>query len=111
ALQVDVMLAAHVDGDAVDRADGEAPGHLTRVIGGDAGTVVAPHAESLAGDHEFSRLSLDRTLADLRVAVPEREETGGDAGRVLAALVERGRQDQVLPGRDVRGRLDILLCH
>ena len=43
--------------------------------------------------------------------MPEREETGGDAGRVLAALVERGRQNQVLAHRNVSGRVDLLLCH
>ena len=61
--------------------------------------------------HELAGLGLDLALADLLVAVPQREDPGRDAGRVLAVLVERGRQDQVRAGRDILGRDDLLLDH
>ena len=67
-------------------------GCVARVVLGDAGAAVAPDAEALAGDHELAGLGLDAALADLGLAVPEREHPGGDAGRVLAVLVERRRR-------------------
>ena len=84
-------------------------GAVAGVVVGDAGAAVAADAEALAGDHELAGLGLDPALADLRVAVPERQHAGRDAGRILAGLVERRRQDQVLAGREVLGRDDPLL--
>src|SRR6478672_5209418 len=67
AFQVDVVLAAHVDSDAADRSAREPPGHLARVVGGDAGAAVAADAQALPGKHEFSWLGLERTLPDFRI--------------------------------------------
>ena len=86
-------------------------GPLAGVVVGDRLAAVAADAEALAGDHELAGLGLDAALADLLVAVVEREGAGRDAGRVLAVLVEGGRQDQVLAGRHVLGRDDLLLEH
>src|SRR5258708_5899197 len=110
ALHIDVVLAADIDRDAIDLAPGEAPGHLARVVGSDAGAAVATDAETLPCNHELAGLRLDRALAYLRVSVPEREESLGYAGRVLAALVERGGEDQVLADWNVFGRVQPFLC-
>src|SRR6266550_443752 len=110
-LHVDVMLAAHVDRDAIDLSAGEAPGHLARIVGSDAGAAVAADAEALPRNHELAGLRLDRALAYLRVSVPEREESRRYTGRVLAALVERSGKDQLLANRNVFGRVELLLCH
>ena len=81
ALEVDVRLAADVDGDPLDRAAGEAARPLARVVLGDRVADVAPDGQAFAGDHVAAGLGLDPALADLRVAVVERE----DAGRHAAA--------------------------
>src|SRR5436190_5757540 len=111
ALQVDVRLATDVDGDAPDRPTGESPRLHARIVVGDAGAPVAPDAEPLARDHELPGLRLDRPIADLRIAVPERERSGRHAGRVLAARVERRRQDLVLTNWQLLDRDDLLLEH
>src|SRR4051812_40365405 len=111
ALEVDVRLAADVDGDAVDRAAGERPRRGAGVVAGDAVAAVASHAQPLAADRELPGLGLDLALADLDVAVEERERADGDAGRVLAGLVERGREDQLLAGRQLLVGDDLLLDH
>src|SRR4051812_2237867 len=86
ALEVNVRFAAHVDGDAIDRAAGERVGRRAGVVVGYRLAAVAPHAQPLAGKGEFARLGFDARLADLLVAVVEREEPGRDARRVLAVL-------------------------
>src|SRR5206468_3924263 len=49
--------------------------------------------------------------ADLLVPVVEGQDPGGHVGRVLTVFAEGGQEDQVLPGRDVFGRVDLLLHH
>ncbi len=75
-----------------------------RVVVGDRLAAVAPDAQALAGEREVAGLGLDPALADLLVAVVQGQDPGGDAGRILAVLVERRRQDQVLAGGHVLGR-------
>src|SRR4051794_11463484 len=72
-LEVGVGLAADVDGYPLDGAPGEAPGHLPRIVAGNACATVAADAKSLAGQRELAGLSLDRGLADLLVPVEERQ--------------------------------------
>ncbi len=102
---------ADVHGDAADRPAREPPRRRARIVLGHAGAPVAADAEPLARDHELAGLRLDALLADLRVAVPEREQPRRDARRVLAVLVERRREDQPLAGRQILGRRDELLEH
>jgi hypothetical protein len=52
---------------------------------------------------------LIRPLADLLLAVVERQDPGGHAGGILAVLVERGGHDEVLPGGNVFACVDLLL--
>src|SRR4051794_30612427 len=73
ALEVGVRLAADVDGDPVDRASAEAPGHDARVVRGDTGSAVASDAQPLAADHELAGLCLDLRFADLLVTVEQRQ--------------------------------------
>ena len=77
AFEVDVRVAADVDGDAVDGAAGERPGHGAGVVVGDGLAAVTADAEALAGDGELAGLGLDPAFADLVVAVVQ----GQDAGR------------------------------
>src|SRR5215212_11063104 len=72
ALEVDVRLAADVDGDALDRAAREPVRRGAGVVVGDGVAAVAPHAQAFAADRELARLGLDTALADLHVAVEER---------------------------------------
>jgi hypothetical protein len=69
---------------------------------------MAADEQRRAGDRERPKLGLDRGLADLLVAVVERQRSGG-ADRLLALLLERGRQDQVLTRRHVLRADDHLL--
>src|SRR5207237_4235490 len=72
ALEVDVLLAADVDGHASQGAPCEAPGLGTRVVAGDARAAVAADAQALAGDHELAGLRLGIALAVPFVVVRER---------------------------------------
>ena len=72
---------------------------------------VPTDAQPFAGDHVVAGLKLDVALADLLVAVEQRERPGSYAGRVLAGLFECGGQDEVGPGREVDGRSNLLLEH
>src|SRR3954462_2226047 len=81
ALQVDVRFAADVDRDAVDRATGERVRRGARVIIGDGVAAVAPDAQTFAADRELARLGLDAALADLDVAVEERQRPNRDPRR------------------------------
>src|SRR3954453_7684423 len=99
ALEIGVGLATDIDGYPLDRAPGEAPRHLSGIVPGDAFSGVASHGKSLAGQRELARLGLDCGFADLLVAVVERQGPVCDAGRVLAGLLERRGEDQVLAGR------------
>src|SRR6266516_2497070 len=110
-LQVDVGVAADVDGDALDGAAGEGVRVRAGVVVGDRFAAVAADAQALARDREHSWLGLDPALADLLIPVVEGQDPGGHARRVLTVLVERGRQDQVLPGRKILGPVDLLLHH
>src|SRR4051812_2324352 len=83
ALEVDVGLAADVDGDAVDRAAGERPRRRAGVVAGDRVAAVAPDAETIAAERELAGLGLDAALADLDVAVEQRQRADRHAGRVL----------------------------
>src|SRR4051812_20948985 len=94
ALEVHVGLARDVDRDAVDRAAGERPGRGAGVVAGHRVAAVAPDAEALAAQRELARLRADAPLADLGVAVVQRQRADRDAGRVLALLLEGRRQDQ-----------------
>src|SRR4051794_25928643 len=98
ALEVDVGVAAHVDRDPVDDAAGELAG-VSGVVRGHRVAAVATDAQALAADGELARLRLDAALPDLDVAVKQRKRAERDAGRVLALLLERGGQDQLLTGR------------
>ena len=110
ALEVDVGLAADVDGDAVDRAAGERPRRVAGVVVGDRLAAVAPDAQPLAGERELARLGLDAALADLAVAVVERQRAARDAGRVLAVLLEaRPTGSGCSPVGQVLGGDDLLL--
>src|SRR4051794_14130672 len=109
ALEVDVGLAADVDGDARDRAAGEPPRRCAGVVLGDGVGAVAPDAESVAGERELARLGLDPSLADLDVAVEERERPDRHARRVLALLLEARGQDQLLARRKLGVGDDLLL--
>ena len=73
AFEVDVRLAADVDGNPFDDAVGEPPGWGTGVVVSDAGAGVPPDGESLAGEGEPAGLGLDPGFADLVVAVAERQ--------------------------------------
>src|SRR4051794_1263586 len=99
AFEVDVGLATDVDGDAVDGAAGERPWRAAGVVVGDGVAAVASDAQAFATDRELARLGLDLALADLHVAVEERQRADGHAGRVVALLLERRGQDQALAGR------------
>src|SRR4051794_12250049 len=101
ALEVDVRLAADVDRDAVDRAAGEAVRRGARVVVRDGVAAVASDAQAVAGERELARLGLDPALADLLVAVEERQRADRHAGRILSVLLEGGGEDQVLAGREV----------
>src|SRR3954447_27000525 len=109
ALQVHVWLAADVDGDAVERAAREPVRRGAGVVVGDGVAAVASHAQALAADRELTRLGLDAALADLDVAVVERQRADRHAGRVLPLLLERGGEDQLLPGRQLPVGDDLLL--
>src|SRR4051794_5784157 len=109
ALQVDVWFPADVDRDAVDRAAGERVRRGARVVIGDGVAAVAPDAQAFAADGELARLGLDAALADLDVAVEERQRPDRHARRVLALLVERGGEDQLLSGRQLLVGGDLLL--
>src|SRR3954453_4515536 len=108
ALEVGVRLATDVDGNPFDRAAGEAPRHLPGIVPGDAFPGVAPYGESLAGQRELAGLGLDRGLADLLVAVEQRQGPVCDAGWILAGLLERRGEDQVVAGWDVLITHDLL---
>src|SRR3954454_19643193 len=109
ALEVDVWVAAHVYGDAVDRAAGELVRRVARVIVGHGLAAVTPDGQALAGDRELAGLGLDTGFTDLLVAVVERQHPGRDAGRVLAVLLECGGEDQPLAGRQLLVGHDVLL--
>ena len=99
ALQVDVRLAADVDGDALDRAAGEAPGRVARVVVGHRLAAVAPDAQALAGDRELARLGLDAALADLRgrrgTATGSRWRRAGGSSPSLSNEADRIRSSPV----------------
>src|SRR4051795_6161069 len=109
ALQVHVWLAADVDGDAVERAAREPVRRGAGVVVGDGVAAVASDAQPLAADRELARLRLDLALADPDVPVEQRQRAGRHAGRILARLLERGGQDQLLPGRQLLVGDDLLL--
>src|SRR6201995_5061150 len=109
AFEVDVGVAADVDGDALDRAAGEGVRVLPRIVVGHRLAAVPADAQALAGQAEHPGLGLDPALADLLVPVVKGQDAGGNTWRVLAVLVERGRQDQVYSGWDVLGGVDLLL--
>jgi hypothetical protein len=64
-------------------------GRLTGMVVGDRLAAVAPDVQASPASEKKSRLRLDAPLTDLVVAVVQGEDPGGDAGRVLAVLVER----------------------
>src|SRR3954451_13835753 len=109
ALQVHVRLGADVDGDAGDRAAREPVRRGAGVVVGDGVAAVASDAQPLAADRELARLRLDLALADFDVAVEQRQRAGRHAGRILARLLERGGEDQLLPGRQLVVGDDLLL--
>ncbi len=102
-------LSAHVDEHAPDRPAGEAPRRRSRVVVGDRLAAVTADAQPLAADGELARLGLDPALADLAVAVVERQDAVRDAGRVLAVLVEGRGQDHLVAGWNHLGGDDLLL--
>ena len=85
------------------------PGHGTGVVVGDGFAAVATDAQALAGDGELAGLGLDPALADLVVAVVEGQDAGGDAGGLLAVLVEGRRTGSDPAGGQVFGGDDLLL--
>src|SRR3954463_3945996 len=111
ALEVEVLRAADVDRDAPDRATGEAPWLVARVVGGDSRAAVPTDAQPLSSDHELAGLGLDVPLADLGVPMPQREHSDGHARRIFSALVEGGGQEELLAGRQVFGADDVLFGH
>src|SRR5205085_11599467 len=92
ALEVDVGLAADVDGDAVDRPAGEPERGGPGVVVGDGVAAVASDAQPVAGDRELAGLGADAALADLDVAVEQRQRPDRDPGRGLSGLLERRGQ-------------------
>ena len=90
-------------------AAGEPPGRLARVVLGDRFAAVAAHGQPLAGQGEEAGLGPDLALADLAVAVVERQRAARGARGVLGRLGEAGRQDQVVAGGQVLGGVDPLL--
>src|SRR5271165_3413697 len=83
----------------------------SRVVGGYRLAAVAADAQAVACERERARLSLDPSFADLLVPVIQGEDAGAHAWRILAVLLERGRQDEVLPRGNVLGAVDLLLEH
>src|SRR5215469_4154206 len=108
-LQVKVRLPAHVDGHPLDRSAGEPVGPLPRVVVGDRLAAVPADTQALARELECAGLGLYATLADLAVSVVEGQHAGGHARFSLALLLEGGGQDQVVPGGQVLGRVNVLL--
>jgi len=74
AFEVDVGVSADVDGDAVQGAAGEGPGCLAGIVGGDGCAAVAAGVEAFAAEGELAGLGLDVALADLVVAVVQRQD-------------------------------------
>lgn len=68
----------------------------------------APDGQPGAGQSERSGLGFDSSLADLLVAVIQRQDPGGEPWRVLAVLGECRRDDQVLTDRQLLARPDLL---
>src|SRR5438034_914549 len=81
---------------ARDGAAGEGGRVSAGVVAGDRLAAVAADAQALARDREHPGLGLDPALADLLIPVVEGQDPGRHTRRVLAVLVEGGRQDQVL---------------
>src|SRR5215472_14183626 len=111
ALEVEVGFAADVHGDPLNGATGEPVRVLAGVVVGNGRAAIAADAQALAGELEVAGLGLDPALADLAVTVVQGQDAGGYAGRVLAVLVERRGQDEVLPRWQVFGGADLLLEH
>src|SRR4051812_48740419 len=109
AFQIGVRLATDIDGYPLDRAAREAPRHHARIVIGDAGAGVAADAQPFATDHELAGLCLDRGLADLLVAVEQRQGAVGNTRWVFTRLLERRGEDQVVARRDVLVADDLLL--
>jgi hypothetical protein len=80
AFEIQVRLAADVDGDPLDDAAGEPVGPFARVVAGDRRAAVAADAQALPGQLEVAGLVPDPPLADPAVAVVEGQRAGGDAG-------------------------------
>src|SRR3954452_18515668 len=109
AFAVDVRLAAAVDRDAVDGPACEGPWRGTGVVAGDRVAAVSSDAQPFPTQRELARLGLDPPLADLDVAVEQRQRPDRHSGRVLALLLEGGGEDQVLAGGQLGVRDDLLL--
>src|SRR5438270_10396756 len=77
ALEVDVRIPTHVDGDGTDRATDEVPRPFARVVVRDSRPAAAD-GEVRARDAELRGLSLDAALPDLLVAVIQRQDSRGD---------------------------------
>jgi hypothetical protein len=94
---VDVVVAAHVDHDALDRAAGE--GERRGVVGGDGRAAVAADADAVAGEREVAGLGHDLALGDL-FGIDVEGQGAGRAVRVgvVPRLAELGRQDVVSGG-------------
>src|ERR1019366_8363525 len=88
ALEIDIRIPADVDCDSLDRAAGELPRRLTRVVARHRFTAVAADAQTLARQREHSRLGLDAAFADLLVPVIQGQDPGGNAGRIFSVLGE-----------------------
>jgi hypothetical protein len=109
ALQIHVRLAADVDRHPVDRAAVEAVRRLPRVVVGEDVALLPPDVEAGARDRPCAELDLDQRLADLLVAVVQRERACRVVG-LDALLLERRRQDEILAGRDLLATDDLLLA-
>src|SRR5277367_1598982 len=104
--QVGEGLAADVDRRALDRAAGEGPGRLARVVVGDRLGAVLADVEPLPGDGELAWLGLDATPPDFPFACMQGQ---GALGWHRVALALEGGRDDYVADRQRLGRLDDLL--
>ena len=104
--EVNEGLSADVYRRARDRAAGEAPRCLARVVVGDWFCAVFPDVEALAGDRELAGLRLDPALSYLFLACVQGQGALGWHG--VAVALEGGRDDHVARGQQFGGLDDLL---
>src|SRR5579872_3981677 len=86
ALEVEVEVAADVDGDSLDGAAGENVRVITWVVVRHRFTAVTADAQALAGEREHSRLGPDAAFADFLIPVVQGKDSGGNARWLFSVL-------------------------